>query len=189
MHWQLKFSLISVASWAQSEHLAFKGVPIDGTLREYTAKMKEAGFAYLGEQDGIAALRGDFAGYKNCTIAVATLKSTNVVNTIGVIFPEQDTWSRLYSNYSSLKEMLTTKYGRPAECIEKFESNLQPDDDNDRLYELKMDRCKYVTLYKTDKGNIELSIEHQGFSSCFVKLQYWDKINTDTVRQQAMDDL
>ena len=30
---------LSVAAYAQSEHLTFKGVPIDGTLAEYTEKM------------------------------------------------------------------------------------------------------------------------------------------------------
>lgn len=30
----------SVAAYAQGEHLTFKGVPIDGTLAEYTEKMQ-----------------------------------------------------------------------------------------------------------------------------------------------------
>ena len=45
------------------EHLTFKGVPIDGTLDTYVANMKKAGFTFIGENDGIALLRGDFAGY------------------------------------------------------------------------------------------------------------------------------
>ena len=56
----------SLMTWAQSEHLTFKGVPIDGTLTEFVTKMKTAGFTHLGTQDGMAALQGDFAGYKNC---------------------------------------------------------------------------------------------------------------------------
>lgn len=42
--------LISLAQ-DKSEHLSFKGVPIDGTLNEYVAKMKAAGFSYLGTQE------------------------------------------------------------------------------------------------------------------------------------------
>lgn len=41
--------LISLAQ-DKSEHLSFKGVPIDGTLNEYVSKMKAAGFSYLGTQ-------------------------------------------------------------------------------------------------------------------------------------------
>ena len=55
--------LISLAQ-DKSEHLSFKGVPIDGTLNEYVAKMKAAGFSYLGTQDGTAILQGDFAGFR-----------------------------------------------------------------------------------------------------------------------------
>lgn len=71
----------------KSEHLSFKGVPINGTLNEYVSKMKTAGFSYLGTQDGTAILQGDFAGFKSCTVGVSTLKAVNVVSTIGVIFP------------------------------------------------------------------------------------------------------
>lgn len=72
-----------------SEHMTFKGVPIDGTLNEFVDKMKQARFTYIGTHDGIAVLQGDFAGHKGCTIGVYTLKSSNKVNTIAVMFPPQ----------------------------------------------------------------------------------------------------
>ncbi len=49
-----------------SEHLKFKGVPIDGTLSEYVSKMKQAGFQLIETDDGVAVLEGEFAGYKDC---------------------------------------------------------------------------------------------------------------------------
>ena len=185
------FVLIALTSYAQSssEHLTFKGVPIDGTLSEYVAKMKSAGFKYLGEQDGTAILQGDFAGFKGCTIGVATLKSTNKVNTIGVIFPEQDDWAGLENSYEHLKSMLTEKYGEPSECVEKFQGYANPRTDNDKLHKLKMDECTWYTTYSTPKGDIQLSIDNQSVMSCFVMLRYFDRINTDAVRAQAMDDL
>lgn len=93
-------ALFAVSAMAQSEHLSFKGVPIDGTLEQYVAKMKSAGFTYLGQEDGTALLQGDFAGYKGCTVGVSTLKSVNVVSTIGVIFPSCNDWSSLEQNYN-----------------------------------------------------------------------------------------
>lgn len=185
------FMIIALTSYAQSnsEHLTFKGVPIDGTLSEYVAKMKSAGFKYLGEQDGTAILQGDFAGFKGCTIGVATLKSTNKVNTIVVIFPEQDDWAGLENSYEHLKSMLTEKYGEPSECVEKFQGYANPRTDNDKLHKLKMDECTWYTTYSTSKGDIQLSIDNQSVMSCFVMLRYFDKINTDAVRAQAMDDL
>ena len=47
----------------------------------------------------------------------------------------------------------------------------------------------WYTIFRTAKGNIELSIDHNGVSSCYVMLRYFDKINTNAVEQQAMNDL
>ena len=171
------------------EHLTFKGVPIDGTLDTYVANMKKAGFTFIGEDDGIAMLRGDFAGYRNCTIGVVTLKSIDIVNRISVLFDSHQDWNNIYVNYSSLKEMLTTKYGKYADCVEKFEGYSQPRDDNSKMYELTMDRCKFYTIWKTDKGSIELEIIKGNLGGGMVRLSYWDKINTMSVQEKAMDDL
>ena len=171
------------------EHLTFKGVPIDGTLDTYVANMKKAGFTFIGEDDGIAMLRGDFAGYRNCTIGVVTLKSIDIVNRISVLFDSHQDWNNIYVNYSSLKEMLTTKYGKYADCVEKFEGYSQPRDDNGKMHELTMDRCKFYTNWKTDKGNIELEIIKGNLGGGMVRLSYWDKINTMSVQEKAMDDL
>lgn len=180
--------LFAISAIAQGEHLAFKGVPIDGTLDQYVAKMKTVGFTYLGQQDGTAILQGDFAGYKGCTIGVSTLKSVNVVSTIGVIFPSCDDWSSLEQNYDYLKSMLTEKYGHPSDVVERFQ-NGNPADNNSKLYELLMDRCTWYATFTTSKGDIQLSIQKGEYGSHFVLLKYYDKINTDTVRQQAMNDL
>lgn len=171
------------------EHLTFKGVPIDGTLDTYVANMKKAGFTFIGEDDGIAMLRGDFAGYRNCTIGVVTLKSIDIVNRISVLFDSHQDWNNIYVNYSSLKEMLTTKYSKYADCVEKFEGYSQPRDDNGKMHELTMDRCKFYTIWKTDKGNIELEIIKGNLGGGMVRLSYWDKINTMSVQEKAMDDL
>jgi hypothetical protein len=60
----LILSLTVMLTFAQtSEHLSFKGVPIDGTLNEYVSKMKNSGFTLIGIEDGVAMLKGDFAAY------------------------------------------------------------------------------------------------------------------------------
>jgi len=172
-----------------SEHLSFKGVPIDGTLDEYVTKMKQNGFSHLGTENGMAILNGDFAGYKDCHVGVSTLKQKDLVYKIGVLFPEQDTWSRLSTNYFELKQMLTEKYGKPSEVVEKFDTYSQPRDDNSRMHEVGMDRCKYYSIWQTDKGEIQLSIEHESVMKHFVRLAYFDKINSDIIKEKAKDDL
>ena len=187
----LLVSLMTLTSFAQTEspHLAFKGVPIDGTLNEYVQKMKQKGFDYLGTENGIAILTGDFAAYKGCTVGVTTLKQKDLVSKITVIFPNCETWDGLASNYFSLKDMLTEKYGKPADVTEKFPGYSEPRDDNSKMHEVKMDRCKYVTTFETPKGDIQLYIGHNSMMSCYVMLSYFDKINGDVIRAKAMDDL
>ena len=187
----LILAFVAMSSFAQiqsSTHLTFKGVPIDGTLNEYVSKMKQTGFTHTATEDGVAMLTGDFAAYKNCIVGVATLKQKDLVSKITVIFPESDTWSLLSSNYFSLKEMLTEKYGKPSECVEKFQSNYGPDDDNSKMHEVIMNRCKYYTTYETEKGSIQLSIENNDMTS-YVMLAYYDKINSEIIKAKARDDL
>ena len=178
--------LLAICSFAQ-EHLTFKGVPIDGTLNSYVAKMKAKGFSYLGSSSGVAMLKGDFAAHKSCTILVATMQNKDLVSRIAVIFPEHDQWQYLFGDYSELKELLTIKYGEPTDCVEEFQGYSQPKTDSDKIFKVQYDECKYGSIFTTQKGEIQLSIDHDGVSSCFVKLLYIDKINNNSVRQDALD--
>lgn len=182
---------LSLAAFAQTEsqHLTFKGVPIDGTLNQFVANMKAKGFVGAVNKDGTAALQGDFAGYKGCYIIVSTLQNKDLVSTIGVVFPECDTWGTLEGNYLKLKKMLTIKYGEPAEVVEGFQRPRYADDDNSKMYELKSDRCNYQTQFLTEKGNIVLKLINGDFGRCHVLLGYYDKINGLEVEAAAMDDL
>jgi hypothetical protein len=187
----LIFTIVSTIAFAQtksSDHLSFKGVPIDGTLNEFVTKMKLSGFTLLGTEDGVVTLKGDFASYKGCIIGVATIKGKDLVSKITVIFPTQEAWSSLASNYFNLKELLTEKYGQPSECIEKFDTYREPKDDGSKMTQVHLDACKYITTYETEKGIIQLSIKGD-ISSAFVILAYFDKINSDIVKQKAIGDL
>lgn len=184
--------LVSLGLYAQtqsSNHLSFKGVPIDGTLNEFVAKMKLNGFSLISTKDGLAMLSGDFAAYKNCIVGVATLKQKDLVSKITVVFPKCDTWEMLSKNYFNLKEMLTQKYGAPSESVEKFNTYSEPDDDQAKMSAVKSDNCKYYSSYETERGTIQLSIENAGFLNSFVMLAYYDKINGEIIKSTAIDDL
>lgn len=186
----LILSLTIMLTFAQtSEHLTFKGVPIDGTLDEYVSKMKQSGFKHIGTENKTAILNGDFAGYKDCYVGVSTLTQKDLVHKISVIFPERETWSTLSGNYFDLKAMLGEKYGEPKEVVEKFDSYPEPRDDETKMYRVKFDNCKYYSIWETDNGKIQLSIDHDGVTRCFVRLSYFDKINGQIIKAKAIDDL
>lgn len=176
------------AMMEKSSHLKFKGVPIDGTLKEFTTRMKRKGFKSVGSDDGLEILQGDFAAFKECVIYVSTLDNKDLVSRISVAFPKEETWEYLYGDYKHLKELLTEKYGQPSSVTEKFQERYI-DDDNDRMHAVKMDKCKYETRFKTDNGEIVLWIEHESVVSCFVMLIYKDKVNGSIIKNVAKDDL
>ena len=187
---------IVMISEEESEHLFFKGVPIDGSLEEYVARMKYVGFEYQGKQDdSTVVLQGDFAGFKACLIGVAAIQPLDIVNKIIVLFPERDGWASLEGDYNSLKALLTEKYGKPSECVEEFlglySRELGSNTEGDKLMALKTDACTWRAVYRVPKGRIELSVENHGgmIGESRVVLRYYDKINSEAVKQQALDDL
>ncbi|OYU54423.1 MAG: hypothetical protein CFE25_14000 [Chitinophagaceae bacterium BSSC1] len=171
-----------------SKHLTFKGVPIDGKLADFVSKMKEAGFNFKETKEGLSILEGDFASYINCKIGVSTLSQKDLVNKIVVMFQNRETWYSLSSNYFDLKTLLTEKYGKPIENVENFQT-YTPDDDGYKMTQVHLGTCKYYSYFKTSKGNIQLSIEYNFKLRGHVELVYLDKINGDTIKKQALDDL
>ena len=97
--------------------------------------------------------------------------------------------SSIIQKYFNLKELLTEKYGEPAKSVEKWDTYSKPRDDGDRMHEVKFDNCKYYTIYETENGDIQLSIDHQSVYSCHVILSYFDKINSEKIREKAKGDL
>lgn len=186
----ITFSLVLSALYnygQDSEHITFKGVPIDGTISQYVNNMKLNGLTLIQTKDETAVLNGDFAGYKNCIIKVSTLKQKDLVHKITVVFPGKNTWSTLLENYLDLKNMLKEKYGETSEVVEKFEGH-ESNYDSDKILDVQIDRCKYKSNWKTSKGEIQLSIDHNN-SNCFISLVYIDKINSEKIKANAKGDL
>lgn len=180
--------LIPFSMFAQTDHLKFKGVPIDGTLNQFVAKMQSVGFEKIDQSGNTVALEGDFAGYKDCCIVVSTLDNKDLVNQIAVKFSSHNNWRPLENNYQSLKELLTKKYGQPFDVQEEFQDRYV-DDDNARWYELVLNKCIFRTEWRTELGKVVLAIGHERFEGGFVVLRYTDKANDAIIEQAALDDL
>ena len=170
------------------EHMKFKGVEIDGSLSEMVTKLKTKGFVYLGAEDGIAIMKGDFAGYRDCQIVVLSMKETGKVNAIGVAFPEREDWSSLEGDYDRLKSMLIEKYGEPSQVIERFNRDYVSNNQM-RFYYIISDGATWMSAFETLNGIIELYMNKVDYNSAAGVLKYYDKANTEGVRASAMDDL
>ena len=144
---------------AQTNHMKFKGIPIEGTLNSFVQKLKDKGYTFIGQQDGMAILKGEFAASKGC----------------------------ITKSYYTLKDMLTEKYGNP-ECIEEF-SDREPSSDFLKFHAILNDECHYVSEFSCENGKIQLTMSKQDYNSASVILRYIDKANADETRKKVMDDL
>lgn len=184
-------AVMAITVWGQSasEHLRFKGVPIIGTPEAFARNLRQKGLTVTQTDNDGVLLSGNFAGYKDCSITVSTSKDRNTVSSVSVAFPSRNTWTELERDYSNLKSMLTTKYGEPHEAIEVFEGSTAPKTDEDRIYKVKFDQCKYFSIFWPSKGRILLQIVHYGAENCYVLLSYIDEINYGISYAPVIDDL
>lgn len=89
---------------------------------------------------------------------------------------------------SQILEPLTEKYGIPI-SVEKFEGFVDPKDDESKMYEAKSGRAKFVTIWKLKNGDIELSIDSNKMRDTWIRLVYYDKINSEKKESSDLDDL
>lgn len=172
---------------AQTNHMKFKGIPIDGTLNSFVQKLKDKGYTFIEQKDGVAILEGEFAATKGCTICVARFSDRDQVNIVAVIFPEEETWNGITKVYYTLKDMLKEKYGTP-ECIEEF-SDREPSSDFLKFLAILKDECHYMSEFSCENGMIQLTMIKLDYNTASVALKYIDNANADETRKKIMDDL
>jgi hypothetical protein len=212
----LIFVSVASITFAQG-HLTFKGVPIDGTLSAFVAQLESNGFKLMdtrnpdipwGEllsgdfssldeerpfdraeilKDGNATLAGDFAGYKDGKIGISVVEGHDLVSSVKVSFPDHYDWTPLESDYITLGNMLTKKYGSPAKNVAAWEDEI-PSDNDDKAHAARMGKCMYETVFETNEGTITLGIDDDIWNA-FVTLTYTDKINSRRLKAKALGDL
>lgn len=179
--------LIAGMTCAQ-EHLSFKGVPIDGTSREFTNAMVNAGFEFVGETSKGPYLIGKFAGYEDCEVVGFIAKKNNVIYEVGVKFPDRETWIACQQDYEALKTMLTKKYGSPSKSEEKFNGDVGNYNNYFVMEAIKEEEYKWYTTFSTELGDITISIiEGDENHTGAVLIVYTDKANSK--KPSAIDDL
>ena len=192
---------IAMISCSESNHLEFKGIPIDGSLKSFCKKLK--GFKTISIEGNTAALQGTLAG-KDIDLYVYSTPISNNVYAVSAVFTfekedgivdmlisdRETLWQSLESNYCELKSMLTAKYGMPEICDETLPV---PYSANQELLALMTNNLLYRSVFEEDKGSITLQMVHQQeslFSHSYgLVVWYEDKINSSLKDKEEMDDL
>jgi len=185
----LLFTVVCWASFAQpdSEHLTFKGVPIEGSMTGFCQKLKEKGLNSVGSDGNITILLGDFAG-RNATVGVVATDDGKNVCGVVVMFDSSDEWNTLVNTYDYYKNLYIRKYGEPAVSLE---NNPAHSDSNTALMaEVYKGTVVYGSAWKVAGGDIELSIEKSsGFYEGKVVIRYRDSQNMEVKMQSELEDI
>lgn len=109
----------------------FKGVPVEGNLELFMAKLRLKGCVLVEKTkasdtgDRVVRMKGSYAGYQNCEIILFANEKGNEIERVRVIMPLKcyrygetiegcsDNYKDVRSMYLSLKSKLTDKYGKP----------------------------------------------------------------------------
>lgn len=178
--------MLGAAAMAQTEHLKFKGIPMDCSVDEMARKLQAKGFKYEQKLDGVVLMKGTFAGSPNCSITLLPVDGSTKIRRIGVSFPDCENWRCLEDKYSDLKDLLTQKYNLPI-SIERFDSYSEPTNDGYKMTLVNLDRCKYQSDFYANNGTIILYIA-TGYEA-HVHLIYEDAANAKVNEQNVLDDL
>lgn len=178
----------TLVSAQQTSHLTFKGVPICGSLKEFSNKMVAKGLTLVGSTKEGVVFSGSFTTYSRCSIVATVVPPSNEVTNVLVMFPNNDEWSDLESNYFSIKSMLQEKYGDSKECVEEFEGSV-PKDDYSKMLAVRLDKLKCQTIYEVEGGSIVLMITKGSAGEPVVVLNYHDGVNDEQNRKRALEDL
>jgi len=179
--------LFSFSTFAQSEHLKFRDIELNGSITDFIQKLEKLGYSVKTNLNDIYLLEGDFIG-KTCEVIVVSSKKTKTVWKVKVNLPEGKSWYSLKSEYNSVKEQLTKKYGKPKDTYEFF-SKPYYEGDGYELQALKKDKCTYYSYWEFENGIISLDMS----TDCNLSINYEDKINVAIKKkekdEQIQDDL
>lgn len=172
---------------AQTEHMKFMGIPIDGPLENFVLKLKNKGFKHKSTEDGIALMLGEFAATRDCELYILRFSDRNKVHRVCVKFPSEYDWESLSGKYYDLKKNLTVKYGEP-KSTEQFKDSV-PTSDESKFNMVLREECNYVSWFTNDIGKIQLAMRKDNWRSGCIILYYLDKANEEEYQKKMMDDL
>ena len=190
---QLLIAIIAVAitlpafSQDKSQHLVFKGIPIDGDFNVFAQKLVQKGFKKTEvTQDGIV-LKGNFMATPDVMVIVYPDPKTKNVSSVIAMVEAGENWPSIENSYNNVVDLYTEKYGEPTEHIEEFSTDVH-DDDYFRKQALNDGQCNYKSLWKVEGGNIAISLAYFKYKY-YVVCTYIDMQNVKALRQTMIDDI
>ena len=176
------FLLIAVATLANAECFSkFKGLEIKGNVDAFGAQLVKQGYKFEEKTPFLYMYSGKFSGEEVALWVHCTVK-THTVYAVHVLFDDKDMRELVNSRYNNLRDLLTQKYGEPAEKDVPY--------GNEGEYEYAGEIC---TRWKDDCGGISLKNTHLTISKYnsmkVVMLMYWNEEGYELNKTELSEDL
>ena len=182
--------LFSIMTQAQTEHLKFMGIPIDGKIVQFHKSLSQKGFTRVMNQSDFSLYEGVFAG-NNSTVFVKKEPKEDSVYSVIVAIPCFNK-KNCQSQYENFKYRLIQKYNCVSDSsfVNKIDTNIKDfyDKVNEGFYSLNtyLEECddekEKTTIYleKRDSWYNNMSLLDNANDSStiemvksLVKLQYY----------------
>lgn len=179
--------LICALSLNAQNQLSIMGIPIEGSMVEFSSKMQRKGFSVVYQENEITLFRGEFTG-RNATIGVNATEGTDNVYALIVYFDSSEEWNTLVSTYEYYKKLYSRKYGAPSYTIEENPAAI-----NSNVYlmhELEQGNVLYGCEWQVENGDIEIRIDKasQPYEGC-VRIRYRNTKNLEEKIDNDLDEI
>ena len=177
--------LISAMSFSQ-EHMKFKGIPMDCTVKQFMAKLMLEGFKYVEtNEDGLITMAGHFAG--DDVLLWLFDNTDGMISAVCVVMDYNDlSWGSISEDLDFYKDNLTKKYGRPSKVNIKYKYPYKKGSGNE-LLGFKLGRNMYNVMWDTKEGTIGMTFA--SVTNTILIITYADEINQRVDAEREISDL
>ena len=142
-------------------HFQFRGVPIDGHLSDFVAKMKQLGYIEKVQyEEGAVIMEGTFTG-RDAELYILYTPKSKTVYSVGAYLDKASSWYSLKELYTNYKKEFAKKYDGEGYSHEYFEPPYK-EGDGKELKALEEEKCVYATFFPFNEGGVALNISRAG---------------------------
>lgn len=178
---------LGISSAQETEHLKFKGIPIEGSVDDFGKKLVAGGFSQIAKN----AYRGKFMR-SDCTV-VLIAADNGMIWRVAIAFGDVKTWSTLRSAFDGYIDLYKEKYGAPAKVTKTFTGNyvdLVRNSPDWAMYAIGEDACNYNAYWKLKQGLIDMRIvKGKSYGRGSIMITYTDDTNKAVVRSADLDEI
>ncbi len=165
-------------------HIAFKGIAVDGPSAAFGVELEKNGFRKTG--NGMYA--GTFAGVKNAVISLSEFCGN--IWLVGVKFPAYQTWKQVKDEYLKFKSRLSWKYVTSPSVVRETVSQIYREGSGQEAWGFENGTSSYSSTFEFREGEIILYILYDKPSDGMrVCIDYVDRLNAILKEEQDILDL